>query len=109
MAEGMISNRVAGCHDLAHDLWLLFCKFPDHEECGTHSVLGKYLKKLQGMPIVRAIVEGKREFARSWRQPGKCGPIPLPGGRHGLVTRSYRSGSSRGAEHIFQHRELIVV
>ena len=99
----MITNDVASPNDLACDVGTLLHEAADQEKSCMHIVAGKDLQQAQGVRIVGTIIIGERDLLAAASQAGECAPVPLPRGRHRLISCSdgaeRRATSQDKAEH----------
>jgi hypothetical protein len=94
MRESMIADNVAGLDNLAHDIRTLSHVASDQKKSCLHAMLGESFEQAQRVRIVGTIVISQRQLPRARSQSYESSSIPLPGRRHGLITRS-SSGRSR--------------
>src|SRR5438270_10546033 len=62
MGIGVVADGVFGNGDAARNLRLGGGVLADEKECRFHIVLREHVEKIQGMWIVRAVVEGERQL-----------------------------------------------
>ncbi len=108
MGEGVIADDVAGLDNFSGDLRMLTHVAADEKKSRMDAVQGKDFKKALGMGVVGSVVVGEGDLASAARRAAESFSVPLPGRRHGLVTRRDRRGESGAGDDVAEHGSIVM-
>src|SRR5450755_2441264 len=104
VSESVISDHVARADDFANDIGALPYVSANQKECGADIVICQHVEKTKCVRIVWAVIIGERQPLRAGANSRERSSVPLPGGRHGLVSCcSSDADSSSGTQRAEHH------
>src|ERR1035441_5704396 len=107
MCERVIADDVSRLDHRGRNIRTLPHVAADHEERCPHTVLDQDIKQPQRVRIVRPVIVGERDLLASPHPSSDRPPIPLPGRRHGLISRRRSSSSGRHSEKSWKHDRIV--
>src|SRR6266550_4182055 len=106
MSEGVVSDRMPGANELAHNIGPLTHVASDQKKCRMDLMFREHFQQAQCVGIIGAIIVRKCQLLRSAPQPSERPSIPLPGWRHRLVSSSCDCCSGGKSE--AQHGDILI-
>src|SRR5437867_4506869 len=105
MSEGVVSDRMPGANELAHNIGPLTYVASDQKKCRMDLMFRERFQQAQCVGIIGAIIVRKCQLLRSSPQPSERPSMPLPGWRHRLISRGCSRG---GGESEAQHGHILI-
>jgi len=107
MAEGVIADSMTRPHQLAHDVRPLSYETANDKKRRPHIMLGQNVQQTQRVRIIGAIVVCERQLLGPMAEPGEGAPVPLPRGRHSLVTSGRCCPGTRDSGQDIEHEGIV--